>query len=234
MHSREVRRKVDWKKLIASLVWVGGIGALDIAYIFGHGLDPTAIVTGMFALAPAWAYIGKDVSLSFFGQKLEIKGSDIASATAEVARAAPAAIEQVRKLPELPVPAEPTTEWPKGLPPYRLSIFGAEDVEHANLSRVITIDPNLALVSLRIEIEHRVNAIAGLVDLKPQRSLTQTVQALTKLEVFTPELADGLERLIRYGNAAAHGATIVEAQPVRVTEVLETLDAIISQLKKRR
>jgi hypothetical protein len=215
---------VDWKKVVASLVWIAGVAALDAAYISTHGVDITAIVTGVFALSPAWAFIAKDVDFSFFGQKFHITGSEIASAAAEVVSSAPTAIEQAAKLPPMTGPLK------KELKTARITPTGHLEWRH----QPATVDPNLALVSLRIEIERRVNTIAELVGMAPKRSLQQTVQELQSREVFPADFADGLVRLIQYGNAAAHGATIDAGTSFSASilqpEILDSLDDIIKQL----
>jgi hypothetical protein len=221
------------QKLTASFLWVLGIGGLDFAYIWSHGVDTTAIAAGIFALLPTWAFIARDVELSFFGQKVHIR--DVASAAAEVLASAPKALEQARKLPK-PTDAELSTatvgELKKELDPARISATG---VLHALRTRSIEIDPNVALAYLGKEIEARVSTIADLVGVPQYSSPFQMVKAVQAKGVFPPEFADGLERLMRIGYAAAGGATIVSDRPLPPSyEVLAALDTIVDQLSKPR
>jgi hypothetical protein len=218
---------VDWKKLVASLVWIGGVGSLDIAYIFAHGADLTAITAGIVALSPAWAYIARDVSFSFLGQKIEIKGSDIASAAKEVINAAPAAIKEAHKLAALAPVAEPSKAASTAMFTFDLHQFHEEPNA--------TVDSRVLLISFRDEIVKRVNKIANLVSVPIGCFSHQTVKRLTAIGVFPAAFAAGLERLIRYGNAASDGAKISEDDmpaPSAYRDVLGALDKIIEELNK--
>lgn len=73
---------------------------------------------------------------------------------------------------------------------------------------VASIDPNLALVGLRIEIEKRVRELAGRYGLADNRSLTRMIEELRMRGVLRSDSASGLRDLIQAGNQAAHGADV--------------------------
>jgi hypothetical protein len=212
-------------RVIGSLLWALVLGGLDAGYIGMHGVDLVAIVTGAFAALPAWAFIARDVEFSFLGQKFRINTSEAASAAAEVIKSAPKAIEQAQKLPPI------VGELRKELEPARLNATARVDDWQAP----IAIDPNAALAYLGKEIEARVSTIADLVGAPQYSSPFQMVKAVQAKGIFPSEFADGLERLMRIGYAAAGGATIVSDRPLPPThEVLAALDTIIDQLSKTR
>jgi hypothetical protein len=70
-------------------------------------------------------------------------------------------------------------------------------------------DPNLALVGLRIQIERTIRALAAKHNLNPnQQPLTRLVDELSKLQILPADTARGVSMLVRYGNKAAHGASV--------------------------
>jgi len=68
------------------------------------------------------------------------------------------------------------------------------------------LDPNLALVGLRIEIEQRLRALAAKHNLPIERSNSQVVEALKEAFILSPASTEGLQELLKAGNLAAHGA----------------------------
>lgn len=98
---------------------------------------------------------------------------------------------------------------------------------------LVHLDPNLALVGLRIEIEKRLHALGDKHGIKPQRSLMQCFNELRKLNIFDEKAVTGLEELVKAGTLAAHGAKV---EPEVATWALETgpkilgvLDAMLAQ-----
>jgi len=92
-------------------------------------------------------------------------------------------------------------------------------------------DPNLALVSLRIEIERRLRALAERHEISNWRSLSQLVRMLRERGVVDDQASSGLDELIRAGNNAAHGARVERSAAAWAIdhgpEVLAALDGIL-------
>ncbi len=98
-----------------------------------------------------------------------------------------------------------------------------------------SMDPNLALVALRIEIERRLTSLAGTADIAgpPRNSTRRMIDLLTRQGVLPYPVAEALLRLVDLGNRAAHG---VEVAPEAGTwaqdegpRLLAALDALIAQ-----
>ncbi len=70
------------------------------------------------------------------------------------------------------------------------------------------VDPDLALVGLRIEIERRVRRLAIKAGLETQKSLMRTIRALQKEGVLAGARVSGLVELVMFGNQAAHGRAV--------------------------
>jgi len=73
---------------------------------------------------------------------------------------------------------------------------------------IANIDPNLALVGLRIEIEKRLRILGDCFNVPPNKPLTHILLDLQLDNVLTYDVRDGLVELIRAGNSAAHGAKV--------------------------
>lgn len=103
----------------------------------------------------------------------------------------------------------------------------------ATLADISEIDPNLALVALRIEIEKRVRALARHFELPEKRPLGALMQDLSKMNAAPPDVVAGLRDLVALGNNAAHGARVEPAAAHwAVTQgpaVLGALDAMLPQ-----
>ena len=69
-------------------------------------------------------------------------------------------------------------------------------------------DPNLVLVSLRIEIERRLRLLAQAAGLRETDPLRQIAIALRQRKILTDPEFTGLSTLIDLGNKAAHGASV--------------------------
>jgi hypothetical protein len=98
---------------------------------------------------------------------------------------------------------------------------------------VSELDPNLALVGLRVELEKRLRKLAKTHNLVPSRPLPQLVNELQHQGALTAEQAAGLRDLIALGNGAAHGLDVSSAAGRVAVEfgpdVLRVLDAKLSQ-----
>lgn len=92
----------------------------------------------------------------------------------------------------------------------------------------VTDDPNLALVGLRIEIEHRIRTLSQKNGVEPSRSLSGLVRELGRRGVLPPRVVSGLLDIVGIGNSAAHGARFDREATdwaFRVgPEILKTLD----------
>lgn len=77
-----------------------------------------------------------------------------------------------------------------------------------SLARVHLIDPNLALVAVRIEIEKSIRAIAAAHGVSTVAPVTTLLRELSSRGFIPQQTAAGAELLVKYGNQAAHGATV--------------------------
>lgn len=219
-------------------------------HVAAHGMDYAALLGGVIALLPAWAFIGRDVDLSILGQRVHIiTSSDVDSAAKEVIKAGPAAIEQARKVPEastgrkaitsekLNILTKQSSGWSDLTPEDQLDFLRARYDGLNSLSdlRNTTRDPNLALVALRIDIERRIRQMAEILDIpSANHPLAQLVRDIERREVLPSHFADGLLRLVDYGNRAAHGAKVapqvVDDVANEGADVVRTLDRMIAEL----
>jgi hypothetical protein len=70
------------------------------------------------------------------------------------------------------------------------------------------LDPNLAVVGLRIEIEKRLRALADKHGIPDTRSISSMLRGLREAGVLDASSAGGLQELVSAGNQAAHGASV--------------------------
>jgi len=73
---------------------------------------------------------------------------------------------------------------------------------------IADIDPNLALVKLRIEIEKRLRDLGRLHALNDRQPLIRLFHQLRDQDVLADPVLSGLQELVMFGNQAAHGATV--------------------------
>lgn len=78
----------------------------------------------------------------------------------------------------------------------------------ASYLEIADIDPNLALVGLRIEIEKRLRTLGSCFNFPINKTLRSIIHDLRLENVMTNDIANGLVELIRAGNSAAHGAWV--------------------------
>ena len=73
---------------------------------------------------------------------------------------------------------------------------------------ITNLDPNLALVGLRIEIEKRLRALAVKHNLRSALSMTRVLKELRTQGILPETTATSLGYIIGAGNQAAHGARV--------------------------
>jgi len=104
---------------------------------------------------------------------------------------------------------------------------------HPSFLDIVGLDPNLALVALRIEIEKRVRALARKRQIPETHALSFMIQELMRQKVLPYEAAKGLQALVAAGNNAAHGVKVdppvTEWAMSQAPEILGILDGIIEQ-----
>ena len=99
------------------------------------------------------------------------------------------------------------------------------------LRNIANIDPNLALVGFRIEVEKRIREIALSNNIGEDRTpIYPIIRLLVNNNVISEQIASGLSELVLLGNQAAHGAKVSSEAATWVLEVgpsiLEQLDAV--------
>jgi len=96
------------------------------------------------------------------------------------------------------------------------------------------IDPDLALVGLRIEIERRVRRLANKAGVESQKSLARTIRTLQKEGVLASASVSGLQELVVFGNQAAHGKAVdreaAEWARDYGPQVLAALDEVLDEV----
>jgi hypothetical protein len=102
------------------------------------------------------------------------------------------------------------------------------------LALLQTLDPNLALAGLRIEIEKRLVELGRKHGIESTRyGIKWLLSTLTLLRVLTPEEEIVLERLTKLMNSAVHGAEVDPRGSAWATQVgpaiLEALDRKIGE-----
>jgi hypothetical protein len=109
------------------------------------------------------------------------------------------------------------------------------DASEPAFMSIVSRDPNLALVGLRIEIEKRVRQLAGTHGLPDRLPLRKMLNELRRTEILDSQTLQGLDELIMAGNDAAHGATVQDSGAQWAIEygpkVLAVLDAYITEEK---
>jgi hypothetical protein len=84
-----------------------------------------------------------------------------------------------------------------------------DESTEASFMQVRDLDPALALVGLRIEIERRLQIIAERIDLRPApKSAGVLLRRLVEKGALSGALEAALREVIFAGNAAAHGAPV--------------------------
>lgn len=101
--------------------------------------------------------------------------------------------------------------------------------ENPSVFEVADLDPTLALVYLRIEIEKRLRTLAQNANLNSTGSLSRLFRDLQKGGVVDDVVFSGLQELIMAGNQAAHGA---EVEPSVADSILEYGPRIINALDR--
>jgi hypothetical protein len=99
---------------------------------------------------------------------------------------------------------------------------------------VADLDPNLALVGLRIEIETRLRKLTAKHGIRDERSLMRMFNELLRTGVLNDASMSGLQELVMAGNQAAHGASVEKSVAQWAVdygpEVLAALDQKINEV----
>lgn len=116
------------------------------------------------------------------------------------------------------------------------ALRGVVPVTAVPTTEAVPADPNVQLVSLRIEIEKRLRRMAELLGLPSQRSAGQLARQLVVAEVLPGEVVGSLLDLINIGNQAAHGAEVSagagEWAQQEGLRLLGALDGVLRELPK--
>lgn len=104
----------------------------------------------------------------------------------------------------------------------------------AILRNIANIDPNLALVGFRIEVEKRIREIGLSNNIGKDRTpIKQLIYFLANNEIISHQIASGLAELVEFGNRAAHGAKVSPEAASWVLDVgpsiLDHLDVVMHQ-----
>lgn len=98
-------------------------------------------------------------------------------------------------------------------------------------------DPNLALISLRYEVEKRLRELAVIVGIDPDQTLVKLLGNFDREEVIALSVYSGLREIVVAGNQAAHGARVEPGLAGWVAtngrEVLAALDVILQEHKSQ-
>ena len=208
-----------------SSIWAATCWGFAFAYIRMHSLDAIGIGLGIAGALPVWTFIAKKLDAKVPGVHVIIDSADLTDAFRKAAEAGPEALRQAEHFAGS-VPITGRFE----------ATFQRATVEAQAHVQEWSEDPNLALVGVRIGIERRVRVIAGLLGLDEHQPLARLVNEIHERGIFPESFSDGLTRLVEYGNAAAHGATIsVDTQNVtrEADQVFKSLDEIIKRLGKQ-
>jgi hypothetical protein len=104
---------------------------------------------------------------------------------------------------------------------------------HPSFLDIVGLDPSLALVAMRIELEKRIRALAMKRNIPEARPLGFLIQELFRQEVLPYEAVKGLRELVAAGNSAAHGGrvepSVTEWAMSQAPEILGILDGMIDQ-----
>ncbi len=97
---------------------------------------------------------------------------------------------------------------------------------------LVQLDPNLALVGLRIEIEKRLRGIARQYDLDDRKPLMRLFRDLQSRQILNVPVLGGLQEVVAAGNRAAHGAEVEDEVAAWALDygprILAVLDAYLT------
>lgn len=231
-------------KVFASSFWLVGCWIGGGFYVHGHGFDIAALAVWLIGLLPAWPLIAEDVDLAVLGQHFRVKtisGEAVEKATSAVVEGEPEAVKLVKGKASAEASSQrDAIQAVQRILPHPTNFLLDTNVLHAlgkPVREIYVPDPNLLLVNLRIEIERRLRAIAELVNVKTTQPLALLLRDLKRQEVLPGGFADGLERLIKYGNDSAHGAQVEPGIALQLLSsqdsVLRVLDDIIVALEEQ-
>jgi hypothetical protein len=194
----------------------GTVGALIVVHgIFPNfALDLVTVILLALGVLP-WLTRGVESVELPGGVKITLR--DVERAENEIASAvAPKQVEAGEPGKAVVIEAPTAVARAEALPP---TIIAAQ------------VDPNLSLVSLRIEIEKRLRTLANSIAEDQRLPLARLLRRLQQHGVLDVNIVAGLDELIRLGNSAAHGATVepdvASWASTQGDEILKTLDEII-------
>ena len=100
---------------------------------------------------------------------------------------------------------------------------------------IAEVDPNLALVGLRIELERRLRRLAEHSSIDHRQPLLRLLRRLQKEGTLALPVASGIQELVTFGNRAAHGATVDPETVSWATDVgprvLKVLDDRLAEME---
>lgn len=220
---------------IAALVWVLGLGIADAIHIMAAGdVDTTGFVVAVIALSPAWAFIGRNLSISVFGQtaSVTINAQDVAAASGQApagggggggaaggggggqAPVAPPVTPLEQGANQLDQLAEFFTPWSHAETVRALRQNATIMREHAAApapqERVVVYDPpptGNPPIDLRDRIIVRLNALAVKhgIEVGPGTPAEILLAQLTAAGVLTDPESKALGKFITLGNDVARG-----------------------------
>ena len=98
---------------------------------------------------------------------------------------------------------------------------------------ILPDDPNLALITIRIEVERRLRNLANRKGFPASAPAARIIRDLQHAGAISAEQASGLNYVLTAANSAAHGATVeasvAEWAQTRGIDILDVLDALASQ-----
>lgn len=216
-------------RILASLIWSLTIGVADVGHmLLSHTIDLQAMIFLVVAMVPWLGFTLKSADFDLIRGRLHIE--------------APEVIEAARKLLPITGGSAAALPAPESAKHQETEAEQAIELKHPQKLRtedqldLYEIDPNLALVKFRIEIERRLTLLAKIYDLYPSDSKTpmsasQLIRRLTDAEIFGRDFAEGLTRFVQLGNLAAHGAQVSTEAALAVQmvepQILSVLDALI-------
>lgn len=237
---------------LAALVWAVGLGVADAVHIMAAGdVDTAGFVVAVLALAPAWAFIGRNVSISVFGQKatVTITAQDVAAASgqppeeagddaeADGEQAAPTPLEHgARQLHQLANWSEPWLH-PEAVNALRVNANLMREHAAAPPREVAMFDPpptGDAAIDLRNRIMVRLTALARKSGIAVGHGDAPEIvlAALTAAGVLKAAESTALAKFIKLGNEVERGRAPIDDDASLVAQsqvgILANLDRKLS------
>jgi len=234
LHRRISRRIVD-KKTVWPVAFTIAILVADIARSISiHGADLISVFFVIIAMAPAIPQFADDFDLDLKG-RLHIRRGDIPQAVQPVA--------EIIGTPQSILPSDIIDAEYREIHNTNNLALLSDSVPKARSAKSVNtdfaqIDPNLALVSIRIEIERRLAKLAQLLDIRYPAPLTQVLRELVNRQAIPDDLFKTLNQFVHLGNAAAHGADVdleaAEYARQLFPGILSSLNSIVDRADSNR